>query len=148
MHPDAMQLSPDHTIFFQVALFIVFWVVFKAFVVGPTTQVLDERHRRTVQAGHDAEQLAAAAEADRARYDQKLIEQRHLMAQEAEQARHAAIAASNDEIAAARNRIAMDLSHRREQVARQVEDARRALAAEAEQVAAEMLDRVSGSARA
>lgn len=143
-----MQLAPDYTIFFQVALFVVFWVAFKALVVGPTGQVLEERHRRTVQAGHDAEQLAAAAEADRVRYDQKLLEQRHHMAQEAESARHAAIAASNDEIAAARSRITLDLAHRREQVARQVEDARRALASEAEQVAAEMLARVTRSAQA
>ncbi|MBX3024776.1 hypothetical protein KF840_07685 [bacterium] len=143
-----MQLAPDYTIFAQVALFIVFWMVFRAFVFGPTTQVLDQRHQRTVQAAHDAEELAAAAEADRARYDQKLLEQRHAMAQEAEAARHAAIAASNDEIAAARAKIALDLAHRREQVARQVDEARRALASEAEQVAAEMLDRVAGSARA
>ena len=143
-----MQLAPDYTIFFQVALFILFWMVFKALVVGPTTAVLDERHRRTVQAGLDAEQLAADAVADRARYDHKLLEQRHLMAQEAEAARHAAIAASNDEIAAARSKIMLDLAHRREQVARQVEEARRALGSEAEQVAAEMLDRVSRSAHA
>ena len=107
--------------------------------------MLAERHRRTVQAGHDAEQLAAAAEEDRIRYDQRLLEQRHKMAQEAEAARHNAIAASNDEIAGARTKIGLDLAHRREIVARQVEDARRALAAEAEQVAAEMLARVARS---
>jgi F-type H+-transporting ATPase subunit b len=143
-----MQLAPDYTIFVQVALFVLFWMVFKSFVVGPTTQVLDERHRRTVQAAHDAEQLAASAEADRARYDQRLLDQRHAMAQEAEAARHAAIIASNEEIAAARARIALDLAHRRETVARQVDDARRALASEAEQVAAEMLARVARSGRA
>lgn len=143
-----MQLSPDYTIFAQVALFVIFWMVFKSFVVGPTTQVLAERHRRTVQAAQDAEQLAAAAEADRARYDQRLLEQRHAMAQEAEAARHAAIAASNEEIAAARAKISLDLAHRREAVARQVDDARRALANEADQVAAEMLDRVSRSGNA
>jgi F0F1-type ATP synthase membrane subunit b/b' len=138
-----MQLAPDYTIVIQVALFVAFWIVFKALVVGPTTQVLAERHHRTVQAAEDAEQLAAAAEADRARYDQQLLEQRHQMAQEAEAARHAAIAASNEEIAAARAKIALDLAHRRDQVARQVEEARRALASEAEQLAAEMLARVS-----
>lgn len=143
-----MQLAPDYTIFAQVALFVIFWMVFKAFVVGPSTQVLDERHRRTVQASHDAELLAAAADADRARYDQRLLEQRHAMAQEAEAARHAAIAASNEEIAAARAKIALDLAHRRETVSRQVEEARRALASEAEQVAAEMLARVAGSSQA
>ena len=143
-----MQLAPDYTIFAQVALFVIFWMVFKSFVFGPTTQVLEERHRRTVQAGHDAELLAAAADADRARYDQRLLEQRHSMAQEAEAARHAAISASNEEIAAARAKIALDLAHRREMVARQVDDARRALANEAEQVATEMLARVAGSGRA
>jgi F0F1-type ATP synthase membrane subunit b/b' len=143
-----MQLAPDYTIFAQVALFIIFWMVFKAFVVGPTSEVLAERHRRTVQAGHDAEQLAAAAEEDRVRYDQRLLEQRHQMAQEAEAARHNAIAASNEEIAGARAKITLDLGHRRETVARQVADARRALTDEAEQIAGEMLARVSGSRHA
>jgi F0F1-type ATP synthase membrane subunit b/b' len=143
-----MQLAPDYTIFAQVALFVIFWMVFKSFVVGPTTAVLDERHRRTVQAGHDAEQLAAAVDADRARYEQRLLEQRHSMAQEAEAARHAAISASNDEIAAARAKIALDLAHRRELVARQVDEARRVLVNESEQVAAEMLARVARSAHA
>ena len=143
-----MQLSPDHTIVFQILFFVIFWMVFKALVVGPTVQVLDERHRRTVHAAQDAEALAAAAEADRVRYDQKLLEQRHQMAQEAESARHAAIAASNDEIAAARAKIALDLAQRRERVAEQVEQARRALASEAEQVAVEMLARVTGSPNA
>lgn len=143
-----MQLVPDYTIFAQVALFIIFWMAFKTLVVGPTTEVLAERHRRTVQAGHDAEALTAAAEADRVRYDQRLLEQRHAMAQEAEAARHAAITASNEEIAAARARISLDLAHRRETVARQVDEARRALANEAEQVATEMLARVSRSSHA
>jgi F0F1-type ATP synthase membrane subunit b/b' len=143
-----MQLFPDLTIFIQVAFFIVFWVVFKVFVFGPTNEVLEARHRRTVEAGRDAERLAGSVEADRARYDQRLLEQRHSMAKEAEAARHAAIAASNDEIAAARAKIAHDLAHRRELVARQVADARHTLAAEAEQMASEMLARVSPGGRA
>lgn len=143
-----MQLYPDSTIFIQVVFFIIFWVAFAKLVVGPTSAVLDARHRRTVEAAHDAERLAAAAETDRARYEQSLLEQRHTMAQEAETARHAAIAASNDEIAAARAKIALDLAHRRELVARQVAEARHALSAEAEQVAADMLARVSQGGRA
>jgi len=143
-----MQLFPDLTIFIQVAFFIVFWMVFKTMVVGPTRDVLDARHRRTVEAAHDAERLAGTAEADRARYDQSLIAQRQTMAQEAEAARHAAITASNEEIAAARAKIAHDMAHRRDLVARQVEEARRALAAEADQVAGEMLARVSQGGRA
>lgn len=143
-----MQLLPDLTIFIQVAFFIVFWMAFKHFVVGPTYEVLEARQRRTVDAAHDAEHLAGSVEADRARYEQSLTEQRQTMAKEAEAARHAAIAASNDEIAAARASIAHDLAHRRELVARQVGEARHALGAEAEQIAAEMLARVSQGGRA
>lgn len=137
-----IEIYPNATIFVQVALFVCFWFAFKGLVVGPMTDVLAERQRRTTDAEHNAEQLAAAAAADRAQYDQRVFEQRQRMAQEAEQARHAAIAASNEEIAAARLRIAQELAHRREAVVRQVAQARQALAGEAEQIALEMLTRV------
>ncbi len=144
-----IEIYPNATIFIQVALFIVFWLAFRSLVVEPMTAVLAERQRRTTDAEHSAEQLAAAAAADRARYDQRVLEQRHRMAQEAEQARHAAIAASNEELAAARLRITQELAHRREAVVRQVTQARQALAGEAEQIADEMLARVrSGGAQA
>jgi F0F1-type ATP synthase membrane subunit b/b' len=140
-----MELFPDKTIFIQVALFIAFWMVFKHVVVAPTMRVLAERDRRTVQARHAADETSAAAQAEQVRYDQAVYEQRLRMSQEAEAARHAAIEESNREIGTARANIAYELGHRRDAVAKQVEEARRALGAEAEQVAAEMLRRVSGS---
>lgn len=141
-----MSLFPDSTIFIQVSLFIAFWMVFKYVVFGPMTQVLADRRARTIEAEHAAEAQAHAAEADRARYDDRVHEQRVRMAREAETARHAAIAESNDEIAAARARITLELGHQREAVTRQVGEARRALAGEADRLADAMLSRVSGGA--
>lgn len=138
-------LTPDLTIVIQVAFFILFWIVFARVVVAPMRAVLAERARRTVEARREAEATAAGAQAERARYDDALREQRLRMAHEAESARHAAIEESNREIAAARTNIALELGHRREQVAKQVGDARRQLGAEAEQLAAAMLDRVAGT---
>ncbi len=141
-----MELFPDKTIFIQVGLFITFWLVFKHVIVGPMTQVLADRHARTVEAERAAVQQASAAEGDRARYDQRVHEQRLRMAQEAETARHAAIAESNEEIAAARSKISLELAHRRDAVTKQVSEARRALAGDADRVAGEMLARVAGGA--
>lgn len=140
-----MELFPDRTIFIQVAMFIAFWMVFKYVVVAPTLRVLAERDRRTVQARHAAEETAATAQAEQARYDQAIHEQRLRRSREAEAARHEAIDESNREIAAARANIAYELGHRRSAVAKQVDDARRTLAAEAEKVAGEMLARVTGN---
>ena len=92
--------------------------------------------------------LAAAADADRARYDQRLLEQRHAMAQEAEAARHAAIAHRTRRSPRRAPRSPSISRIAAKTVARQVDEARRALVNEAEQVAAEMLARVARSGRA
>jgi F0F1-type ATP synthase membrane subunit b/b' len=139
-----MQLFPDHTIFIQVGLFILFWVVFKHVVVGPMSAALAEREQRTAQAEQDAKAQAAATAETQARYEERVHEQRLHMAQEAEAARRAAIEAANEEIAAARARIAHDLAHRRAQIAAQIAEARRALGSEANVIAGDMLDRVGG----
>jgi F0F1-type ATP synthase membrane subunit b/b' len=140
-----MQLGPDYSIFVQVAIFIIVWLGLKSLAFTPFQRVLAERDRRTLQAEHTARELAAGAEADRVRYNDALREQRHRMMQEAEAARRNAIEESNQQIAAARADIARQLAHQRAEVATQVEAARGALASEAEQVAAEMLARVTGN---
>jgi F-type H+-transporting ATPase subunit b len=143
-----MQLTPDFSIFLQVAIFIVVWLGLRAWVFGPMQTVLADRNRRTVQAGHDAEAMIAAAHADRARYEEAVHQRRLEMSQEAEHARRAAIEESNREIAAARAAIAQELATQRASVAAQVDAARRALGSEADAIAAEMLRRVTSGARA
>jgi len=143
-----MQLTPDFTLFFQVAIFIAVWLGLRRLVFVPTQQVLSERDLRTVQAEHAAEALIAAAHADRARYDDAVHQRRVEIAQEAERARHAAIEESSRELADARAAIAQELASQRAAVAAQIETARRALGADAEAIAAEMLRRVSERVRA
>lgn len=143
-----MQLTPDISILFQIAIFLCVWVGLKNLVFDPVQRVLAERDRRTVQAQQNAVELAGAAEADRTRYDEAVHQQRVRMQQEAERARHAAIDESNQQIAAVRAEITREIAHRRAEVAAQVEAARRTLAGEAQSIAAEMLARVLPGARA
>jgi F0F1-type ATP synthase membrane subunit b/b' len=143
-----MQLTPDYSIFIQIAIFIVVWLGLKQIVFGPMQGALAERDRRTVQAQQEAEAMIASAHSDRARYDDAVHERRLTMAQEAEAARRTAIEESNRAIANARADIARELAARRAAVAAQVESARRALGAEADGIATEMLRRVAGGGRA
>lgn len=143
-----MNLTPDSTIFLQVAIFFAVFFGLRFLVFDPMQRVLADRDRRTVQAKHAAEDLIAGAHADRARYDEAVHQRRLQMAQEAEAARRAAIEESNRQIAAARSAIGHELNQQRAAVAAQVETARRALSAEAEGIAAEMLQRVTTGPRA
>lgn len=140
-----MQLTPDFTIFFQVAIFIAVWLGLRSLVFQPTQQVLAERRRRTVQAHENAEAMISAAQADRLAYEDALRKRRLELAEEAERARQAAAAESDAQIGTARAQIAEELASHRAAVAAQVEQARRALSAEAESIAAEMLQRVTGA---
>ena len=143
-----MNLTPDYSIVVQVAIFLLVFVGLRRLVFDPMQRVLAERDRRTVQAVQAAEATIATAHADRARYDEAVHQRRVEMAREAEAARHAAIEASNREVAEARAAIARELAGHRAAVAAQVEAARRALGAQADGIAAEMLQRVTGGPRA
>jgi F0F1-type ATP synthase membrane subunit b/b' len=143
-----VNLTPDFTIFIQVAIFFVVFLGLRQLVFEPMQRVLAERDRRTVHAKQAAEELIVGAHADRARYDEAVHARRVQMAQEAEAARRAAIEESNREIAVARAAIGRELSSQRAAVAAQVESARRALGAQAEQIATEMLQRVTSETTA
>ena len=143
-----MQLIPDYTIFIQVAIFIAVWLGLRALVFQPMQEVLAERDRRTVQAHAVATAMIEAAHADRARYEDAVRQRRAEMAQEAGAARQTAVGESDRQIASARATIAQEQAAQRAAVSAQVERARRALAADADGIAEEMLARVSAGARA
>jgi F0F1-type ATP synthase membrane subunit b/b' len=142
-----MQLYPNASILVQIAIFVVVWMGLRRLAFEPMQRALDERERRTVHAERAAEAMVAAAQADRAQYEQAVHERRSQMAQAAERARHAAIEESNRQIAAARTAIGRDLAAQRATVAAQVDVARRQLATEADAIAAQMLLGVTRGAR-
>jgi F-type H+-transporting ATPase subunit b len=143
-----MQLTPDFSIIYQIAIFLIVWIGLRTLVFEPTQQVLEDRRRRTVDAEHSAEAMIENAQSDRARYDAAVHQRRLELAREAESARHAAIEESNRTIGAARAAIGQELAAHRAEVAAQAETARRALQAEADTIADEMLRRVTGVGRA
>jgi F-type H+-transporting ATPase subunit b len=142
-----VNLTPDISLLYQVAVFLVVFFGLRKLLFQPMQRVLEERARRTVHAQHGAEDLIEAAHADRTRYDDAVRERRIEMAREAEAARHAAIEESNRQIAETRAAIAHELAAHRAAIAAQVEQASRALAAQAESIAAEMLERVTQGRR-
>lgn len=142
-----MNLTPDISLLYQVAVFLVVLFGLRKLLFQPVQRVLEERDRRTVQGQHEAEELIKAAQADRARYEEAVRERRLEMAREAEAARHGAIEESNRQIAEARAAISREMAAHRAAVAAQVEQARRALATQAETIAAEMLERVTQGGR-
>ena len=143
-----MQLTPDFSIIYQVAIFLIVWLGLRALVFEPTQQVLEDRRRRTVEAEHSAEAMIQSSLGDRARYDAAVHQRRLELAREAEAARHGAIEESNRTIGATRAAISQELATNRAQVAAQVEAARRVLQAEADTIAEDMLRRVVGAGRA
>jgi F-type H+-transporting ATPase subunit b len=142
-----VNLTPDWSILYQVAIFLVVYFGLRKLIFEPMQHVIAERNRRTVQAEHTAEHLIEAAHADRAKYDESVRERRATMAREAEAARHAAIEESNRQIGEARNAISRELASHRAAIAAQVEQARRALSEQADSIATEMLDRVTQGKR-
>jgi F-type H+-transporting ATPase subunit b len=142
-----MQLTPDSSFFLQILLFLVLWASLKRLVFLPMHGVLKAREERTVAAEEQAAHLQAAAEAGRDQYEKAVLELRVEMSRAATAARNAAQEEQARVLTAARTAAAEDLARLRRSVSNAVDAARRTLASDAEQIAAEMLDRVTRGLR-
>lgn len=138
-----MQLTPDVSFFAQILLFIVLWVSLKRLVFDPMRKVLEARAERTVAAEEQAAHLRATAETGRDEYDRALHDLRVEMSRAALAARSAAQEEQAKVLSAARTTAGDDLAKLRRSLSDAAESARRTLAADAEQIAAEMLARVT-----
>ena len=138
-----MQLFPDSSIIIQVILFIIIWAGLKRLILDPMSRVLNAREERTVGTEDFAAQLVAAAQTDRDEYEQAIRARRLEMAQESAVARQAAQAESNRALAAARAAATQELTKNRAALAVQVDTARQSLTAGSQQMAGEMLERVT-----
>jgi F0F1-type ATP synthase membrane subunit b/b' len=141
-----MNLFPDHTIVYQIILFVLVWKGLSRIVFTPIHEVFDERSQRTVAAEELAQQLVVAAQNDRETYDIAVRERRTQLATESANARSVAQEESARLLEAARAAANQELSERRTEVAGQIAAARQRLAAGADDIAQEMLRRVSGGA--
>lgn len=138
-----MDLTLNYSFAIQLATFVILWIGLKRLLFDPVLQVLDARVERTVAAQAEAERMIASAEAAREAYEQSIHDLRVEMAHEAAAARTAAQDEYQRALAEARMAATEELMVMRAAVAAQVETARRSLAAQADAVAAEMLERVT-----
>lgn len=142
-----MNLTPDFTLFLQVLLFIVVWRGLSNLAFAPTSEVLAQREKRTVAAEREAVAMVSSAGADRETYDRTVHERRTQMAAEIASARSAAQEESSRALNEAREAANKSLAAQRAAVAEQIESARAKLSASADEIAAEMLSRVTGATR-
>ena len=141
-----MQLQPDYSLFVQIVFFIVLWVGLKRLLFEPVLQILDARRERTVGALKRAAEVRLSAEAAREDCGRAVYEARQRLAREAEEARKTAQDEHGKVLASARAEAAAEIARFRASLAGQVDQARAALGVEAQAIAGQMLDRVTGRA--
>lgn len=139
-----MSLDIDISFLYQIATFVVLWLALKRLIFEPTLAVLDARAQRTSGAKHDAEHFVAESTAARDDYETALCEARAKLARESAASRQATLDEQARSIAGARKIANEELTRQREAVSAQVARARQSLGAEAQALAFEMLDRISG----
>lgn len=140
-----MNLTPDETLIVQVILFIIVWRGLARLAFAPTSAVLEQRLRRTVAAEQEAVAMVSSAETDRATYDRTVHERRAQIATEIGGARSATQEESARALGEAREAAGQALAAQRAAVGEQIESARAKLSASADEIADDMLRRVTGS---
>ena len=143
-----MQLIPDYSLVLQILIFVVLWQILKRILFEPFQKVLKERERRTVGARAEAEQLRSTATGAREEYKLALRDARVRIAQESEATRKAAQEEQSKAVNEARAAAGAELTRLRATLSQQVDEARKTLAAQANTIAFEMLDRVTGRSQA
>jgi len=139
-----LTFPPDITFAIQIASFFVLWLGLKRLLFDPVMHVLETREARTTGLGKEAAGLRAAAERSATEYDRRMREVRLALSAEAEQGRSVTRSEERQLITAARERASTELLQLREQLQRQADAARNALASEAHELSTRMLERVSG----
>ena len=137
-------ISLDISIFYQIVIFVVLWLLLSKVLFRPYLGLLDERERKTIGTRHDTGQLEHEGARLKAEYEEKIT-----------QARRAGIAAKDAIIREGRQEREGLLQQAREEAARTLESMRRDVqgqlererelaAAEVVSVAQDMVSKVLG----
>ncbi len=70
------QLGVDHTLFIQLAIYVVVFVILTRIYFRPFLRLIETRHKKTVQDKESAERILAQAEQKLADYTRRLSEAR------------------------------------------------------------------------
>ncbi len=139
-----LTFPPDLTFVIQIVSFLVLWFGLKRLLFDPVLHVLEERESRTAGVRRQAAEVAAAAETSAAEYGRRMQEIRLALAAEAD-ATHTAVQAEERRLLSeARDQANAQLARLRERLSTQTLAARPAVALEASDLAARILERVVG----
>jgi len=99
-------ISLDYSVFYQVVLFLVLWVVLARVLFRPYLNLLEERERKTTGAQHDSTDLEREGARLRAQYEEKIAQAqavgyaaKEAIVQEGRQLREKIITQARDESA-------------------------------------------------
>ena len=139
---NSIQLVPDGTLFFHIALIILMVFVLNITLFRPINKVLEERERRTHGRSGEAQDILSRVETGLKRYETSLREARlegyHLLeAQRAE-----ALSARQTRLGALREELRGLIEEQKGSIQSQADAARNSLAGDAQRLAAEISNQV------
>ena len=131
-----IQLVPDGTIFIHIALILLMiWILNRTFF-RPINRVLTARDRnKGGQSRARAQEILQQVNEKSSKYESAMREARSGSYQKVEADRAAAVAMRQTEIEKVKNEVAQTISQETDSIRRQSEEARTALAAEAQKMA-------------
>ena len=135
---NSIQLVPDGTLFFHIALILIMVFVLNATLFKPINRILEERVRRTRGRSGEAQEILQRVEDKVAQYERALREARSEGYRLMEQERAVAVSERQAKLSAVRNEIDQSVAEQKEGIRGQVEDARATLEQEARRLAAEI----------
>jgi F-type H+-transporting ATPase subunit b len=139
-----LTFPPDSSFLIQIVSFFILWLGLKRLLFDPVMHVLEAREARTTGMARETADLKSAVDHSAAEYDRRMREAHQQLAAESERARVATEAEERQLINSAREQGSVQLMQVRDSLSRQAEAARALLAAEAQDLSARMLDRVTG----
>jgi len=134
----------DYTIVYQIILFLILWAILSKVLFHPYLALLDERERKTAGALREASDLEREGERLRVEYEEKIAQAqaagyaaREAIVNEANRQREKLLAQAREEAARALEKV-------REEVQMQMQKERQLAAAEAANIARDMVSKILG----
>ncbi|MGB7949175.1 MAG: ATP synthase F0 subunit B [Candidatus Binatia bacterium] len=137
-------ISLDYSVFYQIVLFLVLWVVLARVLFRPYLNLLEERERKTTGAQHDSTDLEREGARLRAQYEEKIAQAqavgygaKEAIVQEGRQQREKIITQARDESTRMLETV-------RQEVESQFQKERQLIATEVGTLAHEMASKILG----
>jgi F-type H+-transporting ATPase subunit b len=140
----SIQLVPDGTLLLHLIIIVLMVWVLNRTLFKPINQILEERERRGEGLMSEAAKLAVSVEESLRSYEQTLRGARAEGYSRLEQERAEAIRSRESQLGAAKVEVNELIATEKQQIAKQVEQARGTLAQEARKLAIEISTRILG----